>query len=316
MKRDTQILIIMVSIAIFMVTLPFIMLLLPQPSNYDTEEEMHNNCTNLIGLNDLIINRTTIAEIYDKYDIQNITEKAYLFNLNIDTDIHREVNEHIEWDILTLDDIFIDGHSANIELHFYQDTLIEISYRYPNYDKKGNESKKFPTVFDKKYGRGLKACEHYLNSISYNGVLTSWLLSGRKHKYINRDINMVLSCDYWDVIIFHKPKLLELFSKIREVKEQLKSSASDISTSSTKKYIKPGSENDEVYWNSIQREQMLKDAGMHDAARMERNARLQYLQGGGYTAPNGSKQVHYQGSQEQKSDLEMIDAYFNDHGWN
>lgn len=312
MKRDTQILIIMVSIAIFMVTLPFIMLLLPQPSNYDTEEEMHNKCTNLIGLNDLIINRTTIAEIYDKYDIQNITEKAYLFNPNINTNIHSEVKDHIEWDILTLDDILIDGHSENIELHFYRDTLIEIKYRYPNYDKKGNESKKFPNVIANKYGHGLEACEHYLDSISYNGKLTSSLyLGGRKCKYINGDINMVLSCDYWDVIIFHKPKLIELFSKISEVKGRQKSSTLDISTSSTKKYIKRGSENDEVYWNSIRREKMLKDAGMYDAARIEKNARQRYLQGGGYTAPDGSGQIHFQGSKEQEEQLRMMDEL----GW-
>ena len=72
---------------------------------------------------------------------------------------------------------------------------------------------------------------------------------------------------------------------------------------------------DDKYWESISREQALKDAGMDGAAAIERKARQEYMQGGGYTAPDGSKQVHYQGSQEQKSDLEMIDAYFNEHGW-
>ncbi|HIY47636.1 MAG TPA: hypothetical protein IAA35_06335 [Candidatus Alistipes faecigallinarum] len=54
---------------------------------------------------------------------------------------------------------------------------------------------------------------------------------------------------------------------------------------------------------------------MDDAAAIERNARREYMKGGGYTAPDGSKQVHYNGSKEQESDLEMIDAYFNEHGW-
>ena len=54
---------------------------------------------------------------------------------------------------------------------------------------------------------------------------------------------------------------------------------------------------------------------MEGAATIERNARIEYMQGGGYTSPDGTKQVHYQGSKEQKSDLEMIDAYFNEHGW-
>lgn len=72
---------------------------------------------------------------------------------------------------------------------------------------------------------------------------------------------------------------------------------------------------DDKYWESIGREQALKDAGMDGAAAIERNARRNYMKGGGYTAPDGSKQVHYNGSQEQKNDLEMIDAYFNEHGW-
>ena len=72
---------------------------------------------------------------------------------------------------------------------------------------------------------------------------------------------------------------------------------------------------DDKYWESISREQALKDSGMYGAAAIQRKARLNYTKGGGYTAPDGSKQVHYQGSKEQKSDLEMIDAYFNEHGW-
>ena len=73
---------------------------------------------------------------------------------------------------------------------------------------------------------------------------------------------------------------------------------------------------DDKYWESISKEKALKDAGMENAAAIERKARQNYMQGGGYTSSDGSKQVHYNGSQEQKRDLEMIDAYFNEHGWN
>lgn len=72
---------------------------------------------------------------------------------------------------------------------------------------------------------------------------------------------------------------------------------------------------DEEYLKSIDREQALKDAGMDDAAAIECNARREYIKGGGYTAPDGSTQIHYNGSKEQESDLEMIDDYFNEHGW-
>lgn len=72
---------------------------------------------------------------------------------------------------------------------------------------------------------------------------------------------------------------------------------------------------DDKYLESLDRERALKDAGMDGAAAIERNARREYMKGGGYTAPDGSKQIHYNGSKEQESDLEEIDAYFNEHGW-
>lgn len=75
------------------------------------------------------------------------------------------------------------------------------------------------------------------------------------------------------------------------------------------------SREDDNYWQSIGREQQLRDAGMEGAANIERNARQEYMRGGGYTSPDGDKQIQYQGSREQKRDLEMIDEYFNEHGW-
>ena len=70
-------------------------------------------------------------------------------------------------------------------------------------------------------------------------------------------------------------------------------------------------EYDENYWNSISRERALKDAGMEDAARMERKARQNYMQGGGYTSPNGERQIHFQGSKEQQEQLKKMDEL----GW-
>lgn len=42
---------------------------------------------------------------------------------------------------------------------------------------------------------------------------------------------------------------------------------------------------------------------------------LEFTYGEGYTSPDGGSQIYYQGSREQKRDLEMIDEYFNEHGW-
>lgn len=68
---------------------------------------------------------------------------------------------------------------------------------------------------------------------------------------------------------------------------------------------------DDKYWESVSREQALKKAGMEGAATIERNARREYMKGGGYTAPDGSKQVHYKGSKEQQEMLELIDKYMD-----
>lgn len=81
---------------------------------------------------------------------------------------------------------------------------------------------------------------------------------------------------------------------------------SNYSSSSSSRYIE-----DDNYWESIGREQELRDAGMDGAADIERNARRDYMEGGGYTSPDGGKQIHYQGSEEQKEHLRMMDAY----GW-
>lgn len=72
-------------------------------------------------------------------------------------------------------------------------------------------------------------------------------------------------------------------------------------------------DNDDNYWNSVAREKQLRDAGLNGAANAEKNDRLNYMRGDGYSSPDGGKQVHYNGSQEQKRDLEAIDQYMCDH---
>lgn len=67
--------------------------------------------------------------------------------------------------------------------------------------------------------------------------------------------------------------------------------------------------NDKEYWKSVEREERLRDAGMENAAEIERNSRLDYMEGDSYTSPTGERQVHYKGSVEQQRDLEMIDEW-------
>ena len=69
--------------------------------------------------------------------------------------------------------------------------------------------------------------------------------------------------------------------------------------------------NDEEYWNSVARQNELEEMGYDGAANMERNARQEYMRGGGYHAPDGTPQVHFQGSREQAEQLKQMDEM----GW-
>ncbi|MBR3938670.1 MAG: hypothetical protein IKJ67_01670 [Bacteroidales bacterium] len=66
---------------------------------------------------------------------------------------------------------------------------------------------------------------------------------------------------------------------------------------------------DKEQQRSINREIQLRDDGMDEAANIERDLRRDYLRGGGYTSPDGGRQVHYQGSREQQEMLDLIDSY-------
>lgn len=69
--------------------------------------------------------------------------------------------------------------------------------------------------------------------------------------------------------------------------------------------------NDEEYWNSVARQNELEEMGYDGAANMDRNARQEYMRGGGYHAPDGTPQVHFQGSREQAEQLKQMDEM----GW-
>lgn len=69
--------------------------------------------------------------------------------------------------------------------------------------------------------------------------------------------------------------------------------------------------NNSEYWKSVSRQKALEDMGMDRAAEIERNARLKYIQGGGYHSKDGTSQIQFQGSKEQAEQLRMMDEM----GW-
>ena len=82
-------------------------------------------------------------------------------------------------------------------------------------------------------------------------------------------------------------------------------------TSPTKYNSTSDRTNDDEYWKSISRQKELEDIGMDGAANMERNARQEYIRGGGYHSQDGTPQVHFQGSREQAEQLQQMDEM----GW-
>ncbi|MBR4968846.1 MAG: hypothetical protein IKY57_01650 [Alistipes sp.] len=262
---------------------------------------MQEKCKNLSGLNDLVINKTTIKDVFQNYSKEYIKEEMG-WRPNVDNRYDRSysrISKIAKWRMLKIENFDYRFTYGDVELDFYQDTLVQISFRYQS------DSKQLPEYFANQYGFGCPVTEDYLSSlpIGYGTAFDDhWPGVSAYRKYVNGDIHMVVSGKYWDVIICHKPK----FSKMSDEIE-----SAWFSTSTPRDDKKSSGHNsmdadDEEYWKSVNREKALKDAGMDEAAKIERKARQNYLKGGGYTSPNGGSQVHYQGSKEQQDHLEEM----------
>lgn len=270
-------------------------------SKFDTEQTMQEKCKNLNGLNDLIINKTTIKDVYKNYNRKDIKEEMG-WRPNIDNRYDRSysrISKIAKWRMLKIENFDYRFSHGDVELDFYKDTLVQISFRYQS------DSKQLPEYFSNQYGFGCPVTATYISSLSVGyGTLFDehyWGVEAYR-KYINGDIHMVVNGKYWDVIICHMPKFCKMGKEIE---------SAWLSTSTPRDNTKSSGHNsmdadDEEYWKSVNREKALKNAGMDEAAKIERKARQNYLKGDGYTSPSGGSQVHYQGSKEQQEHLEEM----------
>lgn len=273
---------------------------------FDSEQTMYEKCKNLKGLDKLILDSTTIDDIYKSFPIEDI-KKEDSYSPNLDEDWDKNFEQDANWTRITIENYSTDYHSNDVDLDFYKDTLTEIHFRYDGYWS-NKENIIAPESFLAKYGYGIPVTQEYLDSFTIDSYSSSFNETYNDkiafRKYQNNDVHMILWSEHWDIVIIHKPRLKRLLSAIQEVKDK------------EHKYIDYDSEysnghnsmdaDDEEYWRSVNREKALKDAGLDNAARMERKARQNYLRGGGYTSPNGGSQIHYQGSKEQKQHLEEM----------
>ena len=268
-------------------------------SKFDTEQTMQEKCKNLSGLNDLVINKTTIKDVFQNYSKEYIKEEMG-YRPNVDNRYDRSysrISKIAKWRMLTIENFDYRFTYGDVELDFYQDTLVQISFHYQS------DSKQLPEYFANQYGFGCPVTEDYLSSLTIGyGTAFDYHWPSAYRKYVNGDIHMVVSGEYWDVIICHKPK----FSKMSDEIESAWFSTSTPWDDKKSSGHNSMDADDEEYWKSVNREKALKDAGMDEAAKIERKARQNYLKGGGYTSPNGGSQVHYQGSKEQQEHLEEM----------
>lgn len=271
---------------------------------FASKESMLEKCQYLRGLDRLIINQTTIDDIYQIFKLEQVEEDMG-WRPNIDSYYNNSYNricETAHWRAFTINDYNKDFNNNDIELDFYKDTLVQISFRYKS------DSEKLPEYFIEKYGLGIPVTKTFLDSlhVGYSSLFhdaVSYRGHGGYRRYQNGDINIVVSDEYWDVVILHAPKFYQLAKEIQDARF---STSSSKGSSTTPRGHNSMDANDKEYWESVNREQALKDAGYKDAARLERQARQKYLQGGGYTSKDGGSQVHYQGSKEQQEHLEEM----------
>lgn len=202
-------------------------------SDYDTQNDMIEKCKNLKGLNEFILNETTIEDVYHNFNADNIINDSWertpnLPNGNVDT------YNNAEWKPITIKNynpIFTD---ASIRLDFYKDTLTQISYRLKS------ENTKDIQKFIKEYGQGILVNQSYLDSITHSserdyGILGYYYGIEKCRRYQNGNIHMFLDKDNWDIIVFHASRLKKLFSAIDESKTNEKASTTYDTTPNSQK---------------------------------------------------------------------------------
>lgn len=245
----------------------FLCLLFISCSDYDSQNDMIEKCKNLKGLNEFILNKTTIEDIYQNFNADNIISGSGKWTPNLPSGNENTYN-NAEWKPITIKNYNSIFTNASIRLDFYKDTLTQISYRFEN------ENTKNIKKFIKEYGQGILVDQSYLDSITHPsernyGILGHYFGIERCRRYQNGNIHLFVDKNYWDIIVFHAPRLKKLFSAIDESKTNEKASTTPDTNPNTHKRTY------REYTNPI----------------------------------DGSKSNKYKGSLEQLRDLQMIDEY-------
>ena len=148
-----------------LISIPICLFLFLEESDknkFDSEQVMQEQCLHLNGLNNLVINKTTIKDVYKTYNKKNIREEmGYRPNVDnrYDTSYSR-ISKKVKWKRFIIDNYDHQFVHRHIKLDFYKDTLVQISFRYQS------DSKQLPEYFANQYGFGCPVTEDYLSSLT------------------------------------------------------------------------------------------------------------------------------------------------------
>ena len=266
---------------------------------------MKLKCSELNGLHELRPNKTTITDIYQNYNVANIDTTSFYSMVigNRFNNFYSTISEDIPWKRISINNYKVNNKKRTVNLEFFKDTLVLISYRDLKVSKDTNKP---PLYITDRFGNGVQPTDSFMESVFKSHTLLE-PVSSDCHLYKNVDINMIVLCERYDpdIFIFHHPKLSELHKAVDIAYSHRLSERKTINNKKSQGYGSMDAEDNE-YWNSVNREKALRDAGMKDAANIEKKARQNYLQGKGYTSPSGGSKVHFQGSKEQQEQLEEM----------
>ena len=182
-------------------------------SDYDSQNDMIEKCKNLKGLNEFVLNETTINDIYKNFEENKIIEKKWSSAPNIPS-VKGDICTNAHWRSITIKS-YQGFYYNKIILEFYKDTLVQITHR------DFSENKRIYNSIKEQFGKGIQVTQSYADSIIETCKHSTFIFEGDR-LYQNNDIFLIVDKDEEQIIILHKTKLNKLLSAIMEANAEYK----------------------------------------------------------------------------------------------
>lgn len=291
-------------------------------NSYDSYNDMKEKCNNLDGAFGLKIGASK-SEIMEYAESAGYTVKKgvpypiFTYNDRIDVfDLQKECKGNIEWFYISNVNVDNIRQKDKIALTFFKGELVFIEANLGYRDVlteslKGDYLNVSDNVFSaikQKYGKGIDMKKSREVSSKYKEYSNFYTEKSVVRYY--EGISSFLITEYYDwsnTNSFYNEKTMHILCGVCNYDDFIHIKKVD----RVYNYRRKPSMDDKEYQNSLNRQHVLEEMGMDDAAELERKARIRYLEGGGYHSKDGGSQVHFQGSKEQEEQLKQMDEM----GW-